>query len=82
MYWFICNAADGVFILGSTEPHYTPSKPYQGVLSGKPILAVLHKESTAVNVIKESGVRYSFDLSMARRHKKFQIEFCGFINIL
>jgi len=49
------NATDGVFILGSTEPHYTPSKVYQGVLSGKPILAVLHKESSAVKVLKESG---------------------------
>lgn len=43
--------ADGVFILGSTEPHYTPSKSYQGVLSGKPILAVLHQASTAVEVL-------------------------------
>jgi hypothetical protein len=57
------NAADGVFILGSTEPHYTPSKVYQGVLSEKPILAVLHKESTAVKVLKESsgGVVLDFD---------------------
>jgi hypothetical protein len=47
--------ADGVFILGSTEAHYTPSKAYQGVLSGKPILAVLHKDSTALNVLVESG---------------------------
>jgi hypothetical protein len=49
------DAVDGVFILGSTEPHYTPSKVYQGVLSEKPILAVLHKKSTAVKVLKESG---------------------------
>lgn len=48
------EAADGVFILGSTEPHYTPSKVYQGVLSKKPILAVLHSESTAVEVIRKS----------------------------
>jgi hypothetical protein len=47
--------ADGIFILGSTEPHYTPSKSYQAVLSGKPILAVLHKESTAVEVLEKSG---------------------------
>jgi hypothetical protein len=47
--------ADAVFILGSTEPHYTPSKTYQAVLSGKPLFAVLHKESTAVEVIKASG---------------------------
>ena len=49
------EAADAVFILGSTEPHYTPSKVYQGVLSGKPILAVLHEQSTAVNVLRESN---------------------------
>lgn len=51
----ILDAADGIFILGSTEPHYTPSKVYQGVLSNKPILAVLHKESSAVKVLQESN---------------------------
>jgi hypothetical protein len=49
------EAADGVFILGSTEPHYTPSKAYQGVLSKKSIFAVLHQNSTAVNVISDSN---------------------------
>ncbi|HXD77283.1 MAG TPA: hypothetical protein VN616_05720, partial [Puia sp.] len=57
------GAADGVFILGSTEPHYTPSKVYQGVLSKKPILAVLHRESTAVAVIRSAntGLVLAFD---------------------
>jgi len=48
------DAADGIFILGSTEPHYTPSKVFQGVLSQKPILAVLHQESSAVKVLQAS----------------------------
>ena len=57
------NMADGIFILGSTEPHYTPSKVYQGILSEKPILAVLHRESTAVKVLEEShgGVVITFN---------------------
>ena len=57
------NIADAIFILGSTEPHYTPSKVYQAVLSGKPIFAVLHKESSAVKVIEKSkvGIVLSFD---------------------
>lgn len=57
------NIADGVFILGSTEPHYTPSKSYQAVLSHKPILAVLHQQSTAVNVLQNSnaGVVLAFN---------------------
>ncbi|HMO33455.1 MAG TPA: hypothetical protein PKE07_10720 [Lacibacter sp.] len=49
------EVAGAVFILGSTEPHYTPSKTYQGVLSGKPIIAVLHEASTAVQVLQQSG---------------------------
>lgn len=49
------SAVDAVFILGSTEPHYTPSKSYQAVLNGKPILAVLHKSSTAVQVLEEAN---------------------------
>ena len=55
--------SDAVFILGSTESHYTPSKTYQGVLSGKALLAVLHTNSTAVNVIRNAnaGVVLGFD---------------------
>lgn len=60
------NAADGIFILGSTEPHYTPSKVFQGVLSGKPILAVLHKDSTALQVINETGAGKTFALDPER----------------
>ena len=49
------NAANGIFVLGSTEPHYTPSKVYQGVLSEKPVLAVLHQASSACAVLRETS---------------------------
>lgn len=57
------NIADAVFILGSTEPHYTPSKVYQAVLSAKPIFAILHEASSAVKVIRHSnaGIVLSFN---------------------
>lgn len=55
------NSADAVFILGSTEPHYTPSKTYQAVLSGKPVLAVLHQQSSAVDVLRKSGAGVVLD---------------------
>jgi hypothetical protein len=54
------NFADGVFILGSTEPHYTPSKVYQGILSGKPIIAILHQQSSAVDVLQSSNGGMAF----------------------
>ncbi|MFM2360046.1 MAG: hypothetical protein RLY16_2039, partial [Bacteroidota bacterium] len=57
------DCADAIFILGSTEPHYTPSKTYQGVLTGKPIAAILHQQSTAVSVVQQSraGMVLAFD---------------------
>lgn len=57
------SVADAIFILGSVEPHYTPSKVYQGILSGKPIFAVLNKNSTASQVIVKTnaGLVLEFD---------------------
>jgi hypothetical protein len=49
------HAADGIFILGSTESHYTPSKVFQGVLAEKPVFAVLHEASTACAVLRQTG---------------------------
>ena len=55
--------AHAVLILGSTEPHYTPSKAFQAVLSGRPVLALLHAKSTAVDILNRSraGRVVSFD---------------------
>lgn len=47
------SAATGVLLLGSTEKHYTASKTYQSLLSGKPVFSILHAESSAVEVFKE-----------------------------
>lgn len=77
------NIADAVFVLGSTEPHYTPSKVYQAVLAGKAVLAVLHKDSTAVKVIESSntGVVLSFDgiRELQTIRQKFNHKFNEFI---
>jgi glycosyltransferase involved in cell wall biosynthesis len=55
--------ADAVFVLGSTEPHYTPSKVYQGVLAEKPIFAVLHQASTACEVVHETNAGHVLDFN-------------------
>jgi hypothetical protein len=46
--------AAGVLIVGSTEPHYTPSKVYQAVQSRRPVLALLHQASSAIEVLEKS----------------------------
>jgi hypothetical protein len=47
--------SDAVLVLGSTERHYTPSKVFQAMLSGRPVFALLHAESTAVGMLRSSG---------------------------
>src|SRR4029453_392562 len=44
--------SDAVLVLGSTEAHYTPSKVFQAMLSRRPVFAMLHKDSTAVGMIR------------------------------
>jgi len=55
--------ATAVLVLGSSEPHYTPSKVFQAVLSRRPVIALLHGRSTAVSILKgaNAGTVVTFD---------------------
>jgi hypothetical protein len=48
----LSNAA-GVLAIGSTESHYTASKIFQALLSGKPVFALFHRLSTIVKILEE-----------------------------
>ncbi|OHY41062.1 hypothetical protein BCV63_11090 [Cylindrospermopsis raciborskii CS-508] len=50
--------AQGVLIVGSPERHYTPSKVFQSVLSRRPVIALLHSESTAVSILNQVNTGY------------------------
>jgi len=49
-------SSSAVLVLGSTEPHYTPSKVFQAMLSERPVFALLHRDSTAVAMIRSTDV--------------------------
>lgn len=55
--------ASAVLVMGSSESHYTPSKVFQAVLSRRPVIAMLHAQSTAVNILKaaNAGTLVTFD---------------------
>ncbi len=74
------DAADAVFILGSTEPHYTPSKTYQGVLSKKPILAILHSQSTAVEILNSTNAGKVLAFDGEKGIDEIQHRFSRFFN--
>ena len=77
------NIADAVFILGSTESHYTPSKVYQAVLSAKPIFAVLHQDSSAVKVIENTNIgivlKFNGESDLATITQYFEKDFSSFL---
>lgn len=49
------SIADGLFILGSSEAHYTPSKLFNAFITEKPIFAILHPNSSASKIIDETA---------------------------
>jgi glycosyltransferase involved in cell wall biosynthesis len=57
--------ANSVLVLGSTERHYTPSKVFQALLSGRPVFAMLHEESTAVGMIRKAQAGTALTLTEA-----------------
>lgn len=55
--------ADGLLIIGSNQPAYTASKLYPYILAKKPLLAVLHQESSATQIINDCNAGYHLDIS-------------------
>lgn len=49
----LLQAADAILVIGSDDPGYSASKVYPCVAAGRPILAVMHRASTAGRVITD-----------------------------
>ncbi len=49
------SKANAVLVIGSTEKHYTASKTFQALLSGKPVIAAFHEMSSAVSFMNSSN---------------------------
>lgn len=50
--------SSGLLILGSIEPHYTASKIFPYLLSERPIVALFHEGSNAVEILRTAGVEH------------------------
>lgn len=49
------KAADGLLVLGSNDPGYTASKLYPYLLARRPLLAIMHCQSSVVEVLQRCG---------------------------
>jgi hypothetical protein len=47
--------ASALLLLGSSEPHYTPSKVFPALLAARPMLAVYRRESTVVEMLTRAA---------------------------
>ena len=48
----LLRSVHGCMVIGSPEPHYSASKVFQSILSGRPILSLLHKDSEALDILR------------------------------
>ncbi len=47
--------SNALLLIGSDEPHYTASKIYPGLMSGRPFLSIFHRASSAHNILSTVG---------------------------
>ena len=47
--------ASGLVLLGSDEPHYTASKIYPALMSGRPFISLFHAQSSSHYILARSG---------------------------
>ena len=57
--------SDGLLLIGSDEPHYTASKIYPALMSGRPFLSLFHSASSAHQILSAAGGGRSFSFSDA-----------------
>ena len=51
----ILAGTHAVLMIGSDEPHYTASKIYPGLMSGRPFLSIFHADSSAHKTLSAAG---------------------------
>mgnify|MGYP000875010151 CR=1 FL=1 len=51
------SAAKGVMVIGSTEKHYTASKIFQSLLSQQPVFAIMHNQSSVVDILNQCNAK-------------------------
>jgi len=45
----------GLLLIGSDEPHYTASKIYPALMSGRPFVSLFHRASSAHAIVSAAG---------------------------
>jgi hypothetical protein len=59
----VLATADVILMIGSDEPHYTASKIYPGLMSGRPYVSLFHRASSSHRILSKAGggLAFSFE---------------------
>ena len=72
----VLSKAHAVMVIGSTEAHYTASKTFQAVLSGRPVFGIFHELSSALDLLKEVSAS---EYTIKYKHNMLEEEISNFI---
>ena len=61
----ILAQSDGLLLIGSDEPHYTASKIYPALMSGRPYVSLFHEASSAHAILSAAGGGAALSFSCA-----------------
>src|SRR5258705_484034 len=51
----VLRQASALLLMGSSEPHYTPSKVFPALLVNRPLLALYHERSTVISTLQAAA---------------------------
>jgi hypothetical protein len=68
----ILARSDGLLLIGSDEAHYTASKIYPGLMSGRPYLSIFHELSSAHAILSAAGGGISFGFRLAEELERLE----------
>lgn len=79
------SKAYGVLAIGNREPHYTASKIFQTILSGRRVFPIFHENSTVNDILHEANadkflVKYNADLNVEEFRKNMRDAFLRFLD--
>lgn len=57
---YLLARSDGLLLIGSDETHYTASKIYPALMSGRPYVSLFHRQSSAHDILTRAGGGRSF----------------------
>jgi len=64
----VLRQASAILLMGSSEPHYTPSKVFPALLANRPLLAVYHERSTVIDMLRAAAPSAAKIVTFSDRH--------------